>query len=934
MPMSWSMSFRPILEIALADYSTQVGMDLATHPLVADSGLRSSCSPDDVLEILENKAKEFKKFRDGNRKLIDWLSPVVQVVHALSAVLDSSIAIVPIQPASAIFAGVDILIAAASGVSSSYDALIDLFECLGNFLKRIRIYGDLPSTPSMTEISVKIMVELLSVLALATKQVKQGRFKKFAMKLLGEREIEGVLRRLDRLTQEEGRMTVAQTLEIVYGLVNNVKVVIDDGKTSADGIWKALDTMQQIAIDIHKLKRDRLQRESRSWLSPPDPSPNYNIARETHQDGTATWFYEGSVFAEWNACGSLLWIHGKPGSGKTILMSTIIREIDRMRKAGLALMAYFFFDFKDTQKQHRRDLLSSLLFQLSARSDACHHIFSRFYLDHDEGAHQPSDDALIQCLTDMLKVQGQPATYIIIDALDESPNFSGMPTSREKVLQFLEDLVSSQLPHARICVSSRTEIDICSILDPLASFRVSLHDESGQMADISGYINSVVHSDRNMRRWTAENKKLVIDKLSEKADGMFRWVYCLLDILRRCFPASIPSILEHLPETLDETYEHILRRIDKVKQQFAHRLFQCIAVSVRPLRVEELAEILAVRFDSGVLPQFSTNWRLGDAEEAVLSACSSLITIVNVDGTRTVQFAHFSVQEFLTSDRLATGSEDLSPYHVVPHLAHSILARSSLSVLLQLDDRIDKDSIRNFPLADYAARYWFVHGQFENVSSTIREVTERLFDMRKPHFAAWVWVHDIDDPWREPTPTMHPAPPEAQPLYYAVLCGLPWLIEHLIAAYPCDVDSRGGWHETPLLAALMMEDLDTASLLLQRGAAVNVLDNEGWSPLHRASFYGHIDIVRFLLEHCADVNLPGYKDLNPLALACTSGDLEISRLLVQYGADVNSRNGKYLFTPLMMSTTLDIARLLIDNGADMNSVNKLGRSALHLFQHM
>ena len=191
-----------------------------------------------------------------------------------------------------------------------------------------------------------------------------------------------------------------------------------------------------------------------------------------------------------------------------------------MRKAGLALMAYFFFDFRDAQKQHRRDLLSSLLIQLSARSDACHRIFARFYLDHDEGAQQPSDDELSKCLTDMLKVEGQPPTCIIIDALDESPNISGMPTAREKVLQFLEELVGSQLPNARLCVSSRTEIDIRSILEPLARFRVSLHEESGQMADISGFIKSVVHSDRNMRRWSEENKKLVIDTLSEKADGV------------------------------------------------------------------------------------------------------------------------------------------------------------------------------------------------------------------------------------------------------------------------------------------------------------------------------------------------------------------------------------------------------------------------------
>ncbi|KAH9171764.1 hypothetical protein EDB89DRAFT_2243308 [Lactarius sanguifluus] len=220
-----AISFQSILDAALADYSRQVEIDLVTHP-IAD-GLRSCCSPDDVLKVLEDKANRFKDFRDGNRKLLNWLSPIVHVVHTLSAVLSASITLVPFEPAKAIFAGVDVLIAAASGVSSSYDALVDLFECLGHFLKRLRIYTDLPLTPSMTEISTKIMVELLSVLALATKQIKQGRFKKFAKKLLGESEIESVLRRLDRLTQEEGRMTMTQTFEVVCGLVNTVKVVIN-----------------------------------------------------------------------------------------------------------------------------------------------------------------------------------------------------------------------------------------------------------------------------------------------------------------------------------------------------------------------------------------------------------------------------------------------------------------------------------------------------------------------------------------------------------------------------------------------------------------------------------------------------------------------------------------------------------------------------------
>ena len=200
--------------------------------------------------------------------------------------------------------------------------------------------------------------------------------------------------------------------------------------------------------------------------------------------------------------------------------SSIIREIGSMRKAGLASMAYFYFDFRDTQKQHRRGLLSSLLFQLSAKSDPCYHILSHLYSDHAGGTRQPSDDALFQCLIEMLKVQGQPAKYLIIDALDECPNISGMPTAREKVLEFLEDLVGLCLPNVHICVSSRPEFDIRTSLEPLAPFRVLLDDEAGQKADILGYIKSVVHSDRRIRKWSAENKQLVIGTLSDKADGM------------------------------------------------------------------------------------------------------------------------------------------------------------------------------------------------------------------------------------------------------------------------------------------------------------------------------------------------------------------------------------------------------------------------------
>jgi hypothetical protein len=191
-----------------------------------------------------------------------------------------------------------------------------------------------------------------------------------------------------------------------------------------------------------------------------------------------------------------------------------------MRKAGLASMAYFYFDFRESEKRHRRGLLSSLIFQLSTESDPCYQILSRLYSDHARGTQEPSENALSQCLLEMLKVPGQPSIYIIIDALDECPNISGMPTARERVLEFLEELVGFNLPNVHICVSSRLEIDIRITLEPLAPLCMSLHDEGGQKADISSYIYAVVHSDRRMGRWRDEDKRSVIDTLSDQADGM------------------------------------------------------------------------------------------------------------------------------------------------------------------------------------------------------------------------------------------------------------------------------------------------------------------------------------------------------------------------------------------------------------------------------
>ena len=407
----------------------------------------------------------------------------------------------------------------------------------------------------------------------------------------------------------------------------------------------------------------------------------------------------------------------------------------------------------------------------------------------------------------------------------------------------------------------------------------------------------------------------------------YRWVYCQLDNLRRGFPASIRSALEQLPESLDEVYKHALLRIDKARREHAHQIFKCLAVPARPLRVEELAYILEVLSDKGSDSESNTQ---SSTEETIRFACSSLITIVKAaDGSRVVQFSHFSVGEFLTSDRLAKEGPDLSFYRIIPEEADISFAEVCLGALLKLDKRIDRERIKTHPLADYASRHWFDHcRRLKKMPKGIHQATLRLFDPNKHHFSAWVWLYDMDDPSGKAMSAERPEPPKAAPLYYAVRGGFRWLVEDLVAAQ--GADGRGGYYETPLFEAFAIEDAKAALSLLQRGADANVLDSDGASVLHYASENGDVEFVWLLLKHNADLNLLNAEGQTPLVLSSAEGHLAICRHLVQGGANVNAldNNGR---TPLWNASHfghLDVVRYLIDNHADVNSADKYGRTPL------
>jgi hypothetical protein len=199
--------------------------------------------------------------------------------------------------------------------------------------------------------------------------------------------------------------------------------------------------------------------------------------------------------------------------------SAIIQDIMALQEAGLASMAYFYFDYRDTDKQNLYNLLPSLLIQLSARSESCCDILSVIY---DDGVHKPSTNTLLLCLKEMLALPGQGPIYVILDALNECPNTSGIPSARKQVLDLLKDLVGLQLSNLHICVTSCPEVDIRAALDPLAFHQISIHDQTGHKNDIENYIKSVVYADSEtvMKRWGDKDKELVIETLTERAQGM------------------------------------------------------------------------------------------------------------------------------------------------------------------------------------------------------------------------------------------------------------------------------------------------------------------------------------------------------------------------------------------------------------------------------
>ncbi|KAJ6565903.1 hypothetical protein DFH09DRAFT_1034733 [Mycena vulgaris] len=912
--------FLEIWKDATRKYEGDTKIKFTTHPLARCN------NPEDVLDTLDRDLQVFQDYRDKKNELRKWLKPMLYLIGSLSATAGEA-AGVPVPFAKAGFVALGVLVQAAKNVSARYDSIIDLCELLHSFLERLRIYMSAQLPNNMREVVVRILAHLLSVFALMTKEIKHNRFGSYLRTLIGRTDVQDALKKLNTLIGAEQSMGIAsamvfsgEILDHLHGLVladrdavaqlkNDVQTAMQSTKDANEGVMQQFsdvkismtDANECITKDLRDLNRRNLGDSIRSWLKAPDARTNHNAARDLHDGHTGSWLMRSFYYKSWKSTSSsLFWINGKPGAGKTIICSTVIEDVLATPDS---VLAYFYFYYAEADKQSLRGMLSSIISQLAEQLLDAMSPLLVLYEKLGCGAHEPSIPELLACLKSLIMALSARPIFILIDALDESSKPEELEPVLCNLLQWAEGCV-------HVFVTSRPEDVVVKMLHPLTTSELDL--SSVIKGDISIYLAGIMSKEYPFcsRSWKQVHRDLVLNHLLEHCDGMFRWVSCQLDDLRKCLVRDLQVTLNNLPPTLDATYKRILSRIHTTNRPHARRLFNWLAFSFRPLHVEELAQVLAINFIDDANATFEKDYIEPDAREAISRVCLSLVHITP-DGT--VQLAHFSVKEFFLSERIQS-MPSVSLFRIEAEVAHTIIGTSCLAYLLWVSsmDVIPNDMAetkRQHPLADYSVHQYAVHAQFNHVSDNVRDMLGSLFIEDSPQWIFWV-SHKVASHVKLP----------GSPLYWAAELGfLP--IVPLLLERGADVNAQGGTCGNALGAASDRGHLRLARLLLERGADVNAQGRGCGNALQAASKGGHLDVAQLLLERGADIDAQGGYYANALQAASQGGHLDLVQLLLGHGADTNAQGGIYgnALQAASQGGHFGVTQLLLEHRADANA---------------
>ena len=655
---------------------------------------------------------------------------------------------------------------------------------------------------------------------------------------------------------------------------------------------------------------------------------NYNRLLELRCKNTGTWFLDSQVFSEWEAIpGSLLWLYGIPGCGKSVLSSTIIEAIlEHCHSNSDCSVLYFFFDFNDEEKQQPDKMVRSLIAQLSSQSKTTPQSLLSLYSSCLNGERQPAYDSLVSTLRQMLKDYSR--AYLVLDALDECKE-------RQTLLSLMEVLAGRKDASLHILATSRKERDIEEELELLtdADNRICIQTAIVNR-DIHAYIQLRLQTDKTLKRWRGrpDVRREIEDGLKEKADGMFRWAVCQLDSLKTCLNlAELRKALATLPRTLDETYGRILCNIDEDHQEYALKIFRWLAYSARPLRLKEIADAVAINI--GGSSRFDPGNRFPDPQD-VFKVCSGLISEeirwVDFEYQVVLRLAHFSVKEYLVSDRIR--QSHVKFYGIQEMSANISICNDCLTYLLEFDEDspANSETTAKYPLALYASAYWPQHAKIaeKDISFDADLVIQLLLGKGNKMFN-WLRLFDPEHPSRDRRFREKHLSTVASPLYYASLLGLNQPVKLLIGQ-GVDTNARGGRYNSALQASSRQGHVGIVKILLENGAEIRNQGGYQDSPLQLASHHGHVEIVQILIENGARIDTQVHG--SALIEASANGRLEIVKILLENGAKVNTQEGRYgsALQAASFKGYIEIVRVLLENGAEVNAQGGFFGSALQI----
>ncbi|KAF2501943.1 hypothetical protein BU16DRAFT_419460, partial [Lophium mytilinum] len=739
---------------------------------------------------------------------------------------------------------------------------------------------------------------------------------------------------------------------------------------ASDQLSVTLSTKAQItALRADALIRQAIELREKiiKWLPGADTSSNYNAAQNQHHKGTCSWLFETQEYREWKVTPqSFLWLYGIPGCGKTVMSSTVIDDLLQNFELDHApIVAYFYFSFGS--QRDGTNFLASLIQQLLGQSKG-HEVPEELRLLHfqyHEGTAVPSGKLIkiLQILLISISSMGHEI-FIVIDAVDECPKGE----RRNAVLEITESIAAFKCDRLHVLLASRPEHDIRRALSPILTVNPVPLDRYHVQCDVALYVQAQVQNDSILKKWDDTTAREIELTLVDKAEGMFRWVYCQLVELRKCRTKSkLKKALKTLPETLDETYTRILDSMDFDDRTIAQRALTWLAfVPYAYSTVEQVAEAAAVDPSQDVT--FDVEDRLQDPETDLCDILGSLIVIYDHDEERLVRLAHLTVKEYLLSQRTAKyGITELGAYRSIVEVSVSyLLGFCNLSQDLEMWAKYRP----TFCLLPFIARTLTQYVKDGHCES-IPQLTTLFLTFKKSEEAYKAWISQkTENDFHLLSEAGYIASTSIEYLMHlACACGFPEVVKVLLEegadprrisptdptcigmsplhcaaceGHACivgilidlgvEVDIRDQEMRTPLLCT--MKDpgdmryagaLETARMLIRHRADVNAEDVHGVTVLYTAAERNTRDVIELLIANGAKVDCPGASDRNitPLYIAACHGHEKVLESLLKCGAEIDRKNncGQCALHGASVWLNPEAVEVLLCHGASVNTTD-------------